>query len=417
MYEQLVSNLLQRIERGGLRLHYKGREKTFGDVADRLVGDIEVRDPAFFQRVVTDGELGLGTSYVAQEWTSPDLETLALVLNRNVGAFRSMLRGGNLLLSGLRFFEARAQRFLARRKGSNLENSKRGMSVAYDVGNDFFSHMLGANMLYSCAIFPSARVSLDEAQRHKMDVLIQKMGVERGHRVLEIGCGWGTLAGALEREQGCEVRGISLSQRQIEYCQQHHPGARFDYLDYRHLEDDGAYDRIVSVGMIEHVGFEYMEPFMGHVGRLLRPGGRAVLHTMVEGDLMDFGPGVHIRSFASGVVMPTSYIPSPSELARAVDATEGLWVVHSERFGPHYAETMRLWRRNVLDHSEELGQAYSPELVRTYDYLWAMSAACFASGNFDLQQMVVEKSPVGASGVVYDPRAVEPDTVDMRQIA
>ena len=416
MFRYLVRRLLNRIERGGVILRSAGQEWHFGDTEGDWVGTLEVKDSKFFEEVALRGEVGLGTSYVAGLWDSEDLETFLLVLNLNVNIFRSTLRGLGPMFAGSRLMESISQRGLAHRKGSSVENSRRGMSVAYDVGEDFFRMMLGESMLYSCALYPDPEADLEAAQRHKLDVLIQKLDVAPGQRILDIGCGWGTLAEALSK-RGCSVLGISLSRRQIEHCRRHVPGAKFEYLDYRHLEEEGTFDRVISVGMLEHVGCEFIPTYMESVARLLRPGGRAVLHTMVEGDQIQIGPGVHIRSFASTYVMPTSYIPSPVELTRAAYATGTVWPTHVERFGQHYGRTMRQWRRNVLENRDEVCRRYSEEHVRTYDYLWAMSAACFTSGNFDLLQMVVVKEALGQDRAVQDPRFAETDLDAMKHCA
>lgn len=417
MYRALLHRLLERLRHGRLHLVERGspRRRSFGDDASPLEGTIEIHHDDFYRSVVRRGEAGLGRAYTAGYWTSPDIEDVTLILNLNVQAFRAAITGGNFLLQASKLAKGLGHRLgqsvLASRKRSTVEQSPEGMSVAYDVGEDFFRLMLGPSMLYSCALFPYPEARLDEAQQHKIDVLIDKLAPEPGHRVLDIGCGWGTLLAAIRERRGCDVHGISLAQKQIDYCRREHPEGRFDLLDYRHLEGEDTYDRIVSVGMIEHVGPEWHETFMAVVARLLKPGGRAVLHTMIEGDVLDFADGEHIDSYAADTIMPVSYIPSPRELRRALNRTtldsstpHGLYPVHDERFGQHYGKTMRCWRRNVLDHRDEIAELYSEEHVRIYDYIWAMSSGCFMSSNFDLMQVVVEKGRLDGSVRVYDPR-------------
>jgi cyclopropane-fatty-acyl-phospholipid synthase len=144
--------------------------------------------------------------------------------------------------------------------------------------------------------------------------------------------------------------------------------------------------------MIEHVGADQLEGFMHCVARLLKPGGKAVLHTMVGGDTLGIPAGKQLRSFSTKTIMPIGYVPNPEELTRAVVKTKRLSVVHAERFGPHYGKTMRQWRDNVLDNRELIERRYSAEHVRVYDYVFGMAAACFTSGTFDLLQLVVQTS-------------------------
>lgn len=401
-----VHRLLERIRYGRLRLVSGGRERVFGDPDSHLEGTLIVHDPSFFRDVALDAEVGLGRAYVHEKWSSPDLEDLALVCHLNIDAFLPMIKGGTFLLFGSRWLEKLKQRYLTGWRESTPANSRRGMATAYDVGNDFFRRMLGDTLLYSCAIWARPEDSLEQAQQHKIDLVIDKLDLASEHSVLEIGCGWGTLAREIHARYGCAVHGISLAQKQIDHCREILPEGRFDYLDYRQLPEEATYDRVVSVGMLEHVGPEYVQTFFDTVARVLAPGGKAVLHTMIVGDTLDLPPGVHLDSFISRTIMPVACIPTPRELLRAVNRTGQLYPVHSERFGQHYGKTMRAWRRNLLDHRAEILASYSAEHVRTYDYIWGMSSGCFTSSNFDLLQLVVGKRPVGNRNPVYDPRAV-----------
>ena len=401
----LVHRLLKRIRHGRLVLISGDQNRAYGDPESDLEGTLIVHDPSFFRDLVRGGEVALGQSYVDGKWSTPDLEDLGLVCHLNIDAFLPMIKGGTFMLLASRRVERWRQHWLSSWRESTPEQSREGMSVAYDVGNDFFRRMLGPSMIYSCAIWASPEQSLDEAQRHKIDVLIDKLNLSSEHSVLDIGCGWGTLLGAIHERYGCQVHGISLAEKQLERCREVLPQGRFDYLDYRDLEGEAVYDRIVSVGMIEHVGPEYLETFMATAGRLLKPGGRAVLHTMIVGDTLDLGPGVHLDSFISRTIMPVACIPTPGELLQAVNRSRALYPVHAERFGQHYGKTMREWRRNLLEHEDAIAELYSREHVRVYDYIWGMSSASFTSSNFDLLQLVVEKGALSNRGQVYDPRA------------
>jgi len=405
VFFSLVDATLSKLQRGCVRLDFGSTRRVYGRPDDGLEAAITVHDGSFFRDVVLHGEVGLGQSYVARKWSSSDLGDLALVLLLNLDVFRPVATAGTLLLFPSAVMEWLTQRRLKKRRRTSLENSRKGMAISYDVGNDFFELMLGPTMLYSCAIYPSPDRSLEEAQHHKLDVLIEKADVADGHRVLDIGCGWGTLLEEVRSRYDCTVHGISLSQRQLEYCRTRVPRARFDYIDYRELDEVAAYDRIVSVGMIEHVGADQLEVFMGRVERLLKLGGRAVLHTMIGGDLLDIPAGKQLSSFSTRTIMPIGYVPNPEELTRAIAKTKSLHVAHSERFGPHYGKTMREWRCNILANRALIARRYSEEHVRVYDYVFAMAAACFTSGRFDLLQLVVQKDPITNAMAVYDPRA------------
>ena len=400
-----VHRILQKLRRGKLHLVAGDHSWTYGSSQSEVEGTLVVHDPSFFADVARRGEVGLGQSYVEKKWSSPDLEELALVFHLNIDAFLPLIKGGTFLLFGNRWLERLKQKYLARWRESTLEHSRQGMAVAYDVGNDFFRLMLGDTMQYSCAIWPAAEQSLEQAQQHKLDLLIDKLDLAPEHSVLEIGCGWGTLLREIHSRYNCPVRGLSLAERQLDHCRQILPEGRFENLDYRELQDGETYDRVISVGMLEHVGPEYVQEFMDTVARVLKPGGKAVLHTMIVGDTLDLAPGVHLDSFISRTIMPIACIPTPRELVSAVNRSTGLHIVHYERFGQHYGQTMRAWRRNVLANRHAIAESYSEEHVRVYDYIWGMSSGCFTSSNFDLLQLVVGQGPVSSHNPVYDPRA------------
>ena len=405
MFLRLVQRILERLRHGRLHLVFDGHARTYGDPASRLDAELRVHDESFFRDVVLQGEIGLGRSYVAGKWSSPDLENLTLVLQLNVDAFLPMMRNGKILLFRPRLLERLKQTRLWRQRRSTLEHVRDKMASSYGVGNDFFRYVLGPCMQYSCAIWASAGDSLEQAQQHKIDVLIDKLGLSDGHRVLDVGCGWGTLLQAIRSRYDCAVRGIAAEQKQIEYCRDRLPEGRFDRLDYRDLTEEQSYDRIVSVGMIEHVGHDYVQTFMDAVARLLKPGGRAVLHTIIAGQTIDVEPGVHFDTFVSSTVMPVGYIPTYTELTQAIYRSKDLHPIHLECFGQHYGKTMREWRRNLLDHAESIAGLYSEEHVRTYDYIYGLNSGSFTAGNLDLLQIVVEKGPPSNDMALYDPRA------------
>ncbi|MEM7353479.1 MAG: cyclopropane-fatty-acyl-phospholipid synthase family protein, partial [Acidobacteriota bacterium] len=353
MYQRLIHKVLAKLRVGHIHLVLQGERRDYGDPNSHLEATLEVHDPSFFRDIARRGEVGLGQSFVAGKWSSGDLDDLMLIFQLNFEAFLPMMRGGTVLLQGFRWMERWTQKLILRDRRSTLEGSRHGMSKSYDVGNDFFRLGLGPSMQYSCAIWPFPGSTLDAAQEHKLDLLIRKLDPRPGHKVLDIGCGWGTLLGAIHERHGCEVKGISLAGEQINYCREHHPQGTFEHQDYRELPPTETFDRIVSVGMIEHVGYGYLQTFMDAVARHLKPGGRAVLHTMVVGDLLDLPPGVHFDAFVF-TVMPVGYVPLPRELLQAVRRSGDLHLVHTERFGPHYGQTFCAWRRNLHANRPEV---------------------------------------------------------------
>jgi cyclopropane-fatty-acyl-phospholipid synthase len=208
-----------------------------------------------------------------------------------------------------------------------------------------------------------------------------------------MGCGWGTLADYIQRTTGAKVKGIALSQEQIAWAKEHYPSCEFEYLNY----DDatGTYDRIVSVGLAEHVGRGNLDDFMRLVCELLVPGGRFVMHTMCSYDgVLMLNTNDRWTSFAS-VAMPNGDVPSMANIVRSAMNSGMMRIVHSETFGVHYARTGNAWLENVIRNRDRIVAAYSEELYRTYVYSWCMGSAAFETG-ITLARFVFEKKPFGS---------------------
>jgi cyclopropane-fatty-acyl-phospholipid synthase len=270
---------------------------------------------------------------------------------------------------------------------------QRTISQCYDVGNEFFSWMLGPSMVYTCAIWPGANATLEEAQENKMRLVTEKARIEPHHSVLDLGCGWGTLCDFIQRRTGARVKGIAFAREQIKYAQEHYPDCEFEYQNYDRLE--GEYDRIVCVGMAEHVGRPNLVSFLRLVSDHLKPGGRFVLHTMqsYDGILMQ-SSSARWTSFAS-VAMPNGDVPSITDVVSSTLQSGSLRIVHTEGFGIHYARTGQAWLANLIRNRDKVIAAYSEELFRTYEYSWSMGSAAFETG-MTLAHMVFEKQPYGA---------------------
>jgi cyclopropane-fatty-acyl-phospholipid synthase len=247
-------------------------------------------------------------------------------------------------------------------------------------------------MIYTCGIWPHAAATLEDAQENKMRLVTEKARIEPHHTVLDLGCGWGTLCGYIQQRTGARVKGIALAKEQIEWAKAHYPACEFAYQNFDHLE--GQYDRIVCVGMAEHVGRPKLVGFLRFVSDHLKPGGRFVLHTMQshDGVLME-SRTARWTSFAS-VAMPNGDVPSMADLVRATLRTGSLRILHTETFGIHYARTGQAWLGNVIRHRDQIVAAYSEQFYRTYVYSFSMGSAAFETG-MTLAHLVFEKQPFG----------------------
>jgi cyclopropane-fatty-acyl-phospholipid synthase len=389
----LFLKLCGRIRVGSIQVTTPdGRVHLFeGERAPEVRAEIEVADDTLFGAVLTQGDWGLGWGYVERKWEAKDPGQIARVFMLNEEVFRPWVRLGHRI-------SPRMRRVLATNRADlSPERSVRQRTVgqAYDVGNDFFQWMLGPSMVFTCAIWPHADASLEQAQENKLRLVVEKARIEPGHRVLDLGCGWGSLAGFIRRHTGAaRVRGVALSRAQIDWAKQHHPGCEFAYRDYASV--GGRWDRIVSVGLAEHVGRRNFGAFLRGVCDRLEPGGRFVMHTMQshEGVLMESRRDRWV-SFGS-VTMPNGDVPSNVDIVRAALSTGRLRILHTESFGLHYARTGQAWLENLVAHREEVIAAYSEAFYRTWVYSLALGSAAMETG-MTLAHVVFEKKPYGSS--------------------
>ncbi|MEV0802611.1 cyclopropane-fatty-acyl-phospholipid synthase family protein [Kribbella sp. NPDC050281] len=276
---------------------------------------------------------------------------------------------------------------------NTLSGARSNVQAHYDLSNDLFAGFLDPTMSYSCAVFggspPYDAQSLEDAQRRKIDRILDLAGVTQGTRLLEIGTGWGALAIAAAR-RGAHVTGVTLSGEQLELAQRRAAGAglgdrvELRLQDYRALQ--GRYDAIVSVEMIEAVGAEYWPTYFGTLDRLLAPGGRIALQAI----LMDHDRMLATRNSFSWIqkyIFPGGLIPSRRAIEDSLAPT-GLRIVADDRFGLHYAETLRRWRRRFDEQWPRIRTlGFDENFRRMWELYLAYSEAGFASGYLDVGQL------------------------------
>ncbi|MGH9550026.1 MAG: class I SAM-dependent methyltransferase, partial [Terriglobales bacterium] len=274
-----------------------------------------------------------------------------------------------------RFAKALLRHF---RQRNAFRTARRNVTHHYNLSHALFEAFLDQDLQYSCAYFPAPGTSLDEAQRAKKDHIAAKLLLRPGQRVLDIGCGWGGLALTLAELEDVEVTGVTLSQEQLQIAQQraHQKGlerrVQFELCDYRAIE--GKYDRIVSVGMLEHVGVPNYAKFFDKVSTLLTDRGIALIYSI--GRMR--GPDL-TNAWIRKYIFPGGYIPALSQvLPRVEDA--GLWLTDLEILRLHYAETLRLWRQNFLFRKAQLAQVYDERFCRMWEFYLAISEFGFRYG-------------------------------------
>ena len=382
----VISRLLQRaVARGSLEvIDWKGRRHAFRGRSSPERSVIRIRDRNFPLKVLASPTLALGEAYMDG----------TLMIER--GDLRTLLR---ILSSGLRFLEQMPLEKLRYAAASALRNlrrnskrrSRRNVSHHYDLSDDLYRLFLDSDLQYSCAYFPPGTESLEKAQAAKKRHLAAKLLLEPGMTVLDIGSGWGGLALELARSADVEVKGITLSTEQVKASRERakvrglERSVRFELQDYRDVKE--RFDRIVSVGMFEHVGpAHYAEYFRG-VARALKPDGVALIHSIGRRS-----PPGGADGWISKYIFPGGYIPALSEVMPAVERS-GLWVTDIEIVRMHYAETLRHWYERFQTQRDEARELYDERFCRMWEFYLAGCEMTFRRGDLMVFQLQVAHQP------------------------
>jgi cyclopropane-fatty-acyl-phospholipid synthase len=381
---------LAGLERGQLTIVDGGARHVFGhaDAGDDLSAAIEVLDAQFWADAAFGGTVGAGESYIRGHWRATDLTALVRLMVRN----RELMNG---LEGGLALVSAPLRRLMHWINRNSRRGSQRNIAAHYDLGNDFFRLMLDPTLAYSCAIYPTAASTLHEAQLAKFDAICRKLQLVPSDQLLEIGTGWGGLAIHAARHYGCRVTTTTISREQHAYARAAIAaaglGSRITLLleDYRELR--GHYDKLVSVEMIEAVGARFLDTYFGACSRLLKPAGAMLLQAITVQDQY-YEAALRSVDFIQRFVFPGSFIPSVTAISQSLRRATDLKVFHLEDIGPHYATTLRDWRRNVHAHLGAVrALGYPEEFLRLWDYYLSYCEGGFAERQLGDVQMLLTK--------------------------
>ena len=392
MFQRIVMTALRSSKRGILEVCLPGGEiLRFGGLGKRPRARMDVHDENFFRRSVMSGPIGFAESYLAGEWTTPDLASVLAFFIANAADSPAFDRPGRPRspLFGV-LTAADRIRHLTRPNSRTL--SRKNIGDHYDLSNDFFKLWLDPSMTYSCGFFATPETSLAEAQTAKYDRLCRKLAIGPHHHILEIGTGWGGFSMHAAAEFGCRVTTTTISAEQhaeaTERVARAGLGDRIRVLleDYRDLR--GQFDRVVSIEMIEAVGDAYVDDYFQKISRLLLPDGLAGIQAILC-------PDQRYEILRAGVdfiqkhIFPGSLLMSNARILRATARTEGLNLHDFEDMGAHYARTLHLWSRafeSQIDAVRALG--FDDVFIRKWRYYLAYCEAAFAMRFITVAQLV-----------------------------
>jgi cyclopropane-fatty-acyl-phospholipid synthase len=383
-----VFRLLQRLRHGSLDLQMPdGSSAHFGNKSDDGPrAALRLRNWNVCGAVLRSGDIGFAESYIAGDWTTPDLTALLTLFIANRDEVESIVYGswwGSLLYRAKHLFNRNSR-----------QGSKKNIHAHYDLGNEFYRLWLDPTMNYSSAWFEGdLSRPMPDAQHAKVRRALREAGVKPGDRVLEIGCGWGALAECAAREFDAKVTGVTLSNEQLEWAKKRLADAGLQgdlrFQDYRDIAD-GPFDAIASIEMFEAVGREYWPSFFSTVRSQLKPGGKACIQSITINDKY-FERYVKSTDFIQQYIFPGGLLPSPSAFREAA-AQAGLRVVNELDFGLDYAETLRRWRESFLSQEQRVRRlGFDARFMHIWEFYLAYCEAAFATGNTSVMQFTLQR--------------------------
>ncbi len=388
-----IDRILDRIDaglaQGSLMAHFPGGiSRLLGGRGDGPAAEVTVHDWRALLRLVTGGSVGCYQGYEARDWDSTDPVQLFALFVRNAASLGNTARAKGPWRIAARLLHALRRNS---RKGAALN-----IAAHYDLGNDFYALWLDPTMSYSSACWSGLApgASLEDAQRNKADLLADRLMLQPGTHVLEIGCGWGYLARRMAERLAVRVTAISLSDPQLDWCRARAAADGVPGLDYRnqdYRDTHGVYDAVVSAEMVEAVGRAYWPSYLDCLARALKPGGRAAIqYIAIRDDLFE----AYARSadFIQAYVFPGGMLLSQSEFRRLA-AARGLEWTDQVDFAADYARTLRLWRA-AFDAAVDAGSlpsGFDARFVRLWRFYLMYCEAGFAGGGITVSQVTLVK--------------------------
>jgi cyclopropane-fatty-acyl-phospholipid synthase len=339
--------------------------------------DPKIRNTVFYSRLIGQGSLGLGESYMDGDWTC---ESLDQFFDRVISA---------KLSEKVRFTSSRALLFLQARI-RNLQTVKRAVQAAevhYDLPIDIFEATFDTRLTGSCAYWKEAS-NLDDAQTAKLDLVCRKIGLKPGNSVLDIGCGWGAFMGLAAERYGADCHGVTISPVQVAYARKRYAGLSVDprLEDYRSYTGPVA-DHAVSMGMFEHVGSKNYRTYFQAVRKNMREDGLFLLHTIWENERYPT-----IEPWQNKYIFPNGDLPSVGEIT---SAAEGLFVVEDlHNFGPYYDLTLMAWNEKFQSNRAEMASRHGERFCKMWEYYLLQSAGAFRSRHISVGQLVLSPNGV-----------------------
>ena len=374
LYKKIIHQRLSQIKDAHIIINDGKSINKYGKPGN-LSAKINILDTAFYKNIILGGTIGASESFIRGEWSSPNLTNVIRVLARNTEA-QDKLENLFTLLS---------QPFLKvmhKLNENSVRGSKKNISRHYDLSNDFFSLFLDKNMMYSSAIYKSRKTSLDDASTNKLDVICKKLNLKKTDHVIEIGTGWGGFAIYAAKNYGCKVTTTTVSIEQYKFSKQKIKeaglGKKIKVLlkDYRLLK--GQYDKLVSIEMIEAVGYQFYDEYFKIISQLLKNDGEALIQAITIKD-QRYSKAIQSVDFIQKYIFPGSCIPSITAIQNSLTSSTDLVINDIRDIGHHYARTLADWRKRFLKNKQEIRKlGFDDKFLRMWLFYFA-----YCEGGFE----------------------------------
>ena len=364
-------------------------EFSFGDTDSELQVNVQVHSQEFYVMTGSGGAMGIAEAYILGYWTSDDVVMLMRIILKNRSILMSLDNGFAKVLSPI-------NKLIHRSRQNTLKGSKENILAHYDLSNDFYKLWLDPTMTYSCGYFNDPDTTLEAASIEKLDRICRKLKLSEEDNILEIGTGWGSFSIHAAKNYGCSITTTTISDAQYEYAKacvvEEGLESKINVInkDYRKL--DGQYDKIVSIEMIEAVGYEYISEYFKKLSSLLKPEGLMAIQGITYND-QNFDTYKGSVDFIKKYIFPGSCLISISQIIDEIKNKTDLSMIDMEDITRHYAETLNRWRKNfmnVLPEVKEMG--YSKAFINMWEFYFLYCEAGFLERNIGDVQMVFAKS-------------------------
>lgn len=370
-----VLSKLENISQGQLRIIDNDEIFEFGHTdQSNLNVVITVNNPSFYSSVAFGGSVASGEAYFMGDWDCDNLTNLVRLLLINRTVLDNMDSGFTKIQSTL-------NKFLHWLNRNTQQGSRRNISAHYDIGNELFKLMLDERMMYSAAIYNSDECTLNQASLNKLDIICQKLQLNKDDHLLEIGTGWGGMAIHAAKYYGCHVTTTTISQQQYDFAKQRVIEENLEdkitllFKDYRDLT--GTYDKLVSIEMIEAVGINNLETYFDKCSSLLKTDGMMCIQSITISD-QHFEQAKHNVDFIQKYIFPGGSLPSVTAMSQAIMTRTDMHIFDLEDIGHHYARTLKDWRKRFFQHETKIRQqGYSNTFIRLWEFY-----LCYCEGGF-----------------------------------